>query len=78
MNSVNKDKNLSSGKLSKALSEEAGACLQIALHDAKPLTKGDVVSTAGYKLKCREVYHCCLPEYKNNLKVRMRMQGVNQ
>ena len=78
MNSVNKDKNLSSGKLSKALSEEAGACLQIALLDAKPLTKGNVVSTAGYKLKCREVYHCCLPEYNNNLKVLMRMQGVNQ
>ena len=78
MNSVNKDKNLYGGKLSKALSKEAGACLQTALHDAKPLNMGDVVSTGGYKLKCREVYHCCLPEYENNLNVRMRMQGVDQ
>ena len=53
MNSVNKDKNLSNGKLSKALSEEAGACLQIALHDAKPLTIGVLDPAESESIFCK-------------------------
>lgn len=61
VNSVGGRLDLSSGKLSKALSEKAGPKLQESLTKKKGIGEGKMITTAGYNLNCKHIYHCNLP-----------------
>ncbi|XP_073770749.1 protein mono-ADP-ribosyltransferase PARP14 [Danio rerio] len=64
VNTISDDVDLSKGAVSKALLQSAGHQLQSEISRAAPssgLSYGDLVITAGYKLKCSKVFHVVCP-----------------
>ncbi|XP_048249263.1 protein mono-ADP-ribosyltransferase PARP14-like [Haliotis rufescens] len=68
--SVGKDPTLKKGSLTKAVSEAAGADLQKERKKrfSKGVTYGQLAVTSGGKLRCKSVFHCCLPPWGTVIK----------
>ncbi|XP_048249256.1 protein mono-ADP-ribosyltransferase PARP14-like [Haliotis rufescens] len=63
VNSTNEKLDLSGSNLSKAIIKVGGASIQVECKELYPqgCRVGDVVKTRPGKLRCKELYHCCLP-----------------
>ncbi|GAA6225265.1 poly [ADP-ribose] polymerase 9-like [Lates japonicus] len=59
VNTASPDRNLSTGEISKALSQKAGFRMQEEIYSAIP--KGHIIVTKAYSLMCKEVYHTSCP-----------------
>ncbi|XP_047456374.1 protein mono-ADP-ribosyltransferase PARP9 [Mugil cephalus] len=62
VNTASQDRNLSIGRISKALFNKAGPEMQVEIRNAPPST---VIATRAYRLKCKVVYHTFCTEKKN-------------
>ncbi|XP_046555389.1 protein mono-ADP-ribosyltransferase PARP14-like [Haliotis rubra] len=67
VNTANEHLDLSVGGLSKHLVSVGGAIIRTQCKKLYPngIREGDVASTGSGKLHCKELYHCCLPEWKS-------------
>ncbi|XP_046558414.1 uncharacterized protein LOC124267535 [Haliotis rubra] len=66
VNSTNERLDLSGSELSKAIVKVGGAAIQTECKELYPqgCRVGDVVKTRPGKLHCKELYHCCLSDYR--------------
>lgn len=61
VNSVGKEMDLSQGKVAPVILNKAGPKLQKACSKLAPIHGGEVKSTPGYNMACKQILHCCLP-----------------
>ncbi|XP_046373440.2 protein mono-ADP-ribosyltransferase PARP14-like isoform X2 [Haliotis rufescens] len=68
VNTTNEKLDLSAGPLTKSLVGVGGAILQTQCKKLYPhgIKEGEVAKTGPGNLRCTELYHCCLPEWKSD------------
>ena len=78
VNSTSADLQLDKGALSKALSHAGGGQIQQACSHNYPngITVGDVAVTTGGKLKCKEVFHIALKQYRGHGELQVRFHFI--
>ena len=62
---------MSQGQVATALLEVGGAGIQQELKETYPngIKMGDIAISGGGKLMCKKLFHCCLPEEKDEEKI---------